>query len=230
MVNIQPMFLGAISEVYGFNAAQLGFISGAELGGGCIASLLALYWFPRLDLRKLISVALVVAVVGNLLTPLATTYSGLILVRFCTALFGTGALYAVILGVIGQMNNPEKLFASAIILQVVSVAVFMLLTPALISGGSMSGVTLLMASLMASGFYAKKYLVIASQKPSGQGANKNFGLLIWGLPGLALLGLMTFDIGIASIWAFVERLGSEAGLSMDESGLALTVGSPAGPC
>ena len=228
VVNIQPMFLGAISEVYGFNAAQLGFISGAELGGGCIASLLALYWFPRLDLRKLISVALLVAVVGNLLTPLATTYSGLILVRFCTALFGTGALYAVILGVIGQMNNPEKLFASAIILQVVSVAVFMLLTPVLISGGSMSGVTLLMASLMASGFYAKKYLVIASQKPSGQGANKNFGLLIWGLPGLALLGLMTFDIGIASIWAFVERLGSQAGLSMDESGLALTVGSAIG--
>ena len=55
VVNIQPMFLGAISEVYGFNAAQLGFISGAELGGGCIASLLALYWFRRCCFGMLVS-------------------------------------------------------------------------------------------------------------------------------------------------------------------------------
>jgi predicted MFS family arabinose efflux permease len=228
VVNIQPMFLGAISEVYGFDAAQLGFISGAELGGGCIASLLALYWFPRLNLSKLISVALVVSVVGNLVTPMATTYTSLLIVRFCTALFGTGVLYAIILGVIGQMQNPEKLFASAIILQVVSVAVFMLLTPELISEGSMTGVTLLMAALMASGFYAKNYLVIVSHKASDHAASKSLGLLLWGLPGLALLGLVAFDVGISSIWAFVERLGGEAGLSMDDSGLALAAGSGIG--
>jgi len=228
VVNIQPMFLGAIAEVYGFNAAQLGFISGAELGGGCIASLLALYWFPRLDLSKLIALALTVAVAGNLLTPMATSYNSLLLIRFCTALFGTGVLYAIILGLIGQMRSPEKLVAYAIVLQVVSVAGFMIITPKLLTEDSMAGVTLLMSALMATGFYAKKHLVIGKCNPADQPLKHNFRPLFLGLPGLALLGLTAFDIGISSIWAFVERLGGEAGLSMDDSGIALAVGSSIG--
>ncbi len=228
VANIQPMFLGAIAEVYGFNGSQLGFIGGAELGGGCLASICALYWFPRVDLGKVITLALVVSVLGNLLTPVATNYYSFLLVRFCTALFGTGVLYAIILGVIGQMNNPERLIASAIILQVASVAAFMILIPVLVASGGMTPVTLCVAALMATGLYVKRYLVIPTDESPDKPIIGSLRTLIWGLPGLALLGIVVFDTGISSIWAFAERLGSGAGFSMSDSGMALAIGSVVG--
>ena len=228
VANIQPMFLGAIAELYGFSGSQLGFIGGAELAGGCLTSICALYWFPRVDLGKTITLALAVSVLGNLLTAVATDYYSLLVLRFTTALFGTGVLYAIILGVIGQMNNPERIIASAIVLQVFCVAVFMMLIPLLVAGNSMSPVALCVAALMASGFYAKKYILIATDQQPVKPGIGSLRTLIWGLPGLAMLGIMAFDMGISSVWAFAERLGNDAGFSMAESGKALAIGSAVG--
>ena len=51
IANIQPIFLGALADTFALGGRQLGFISGAELGGSCLASLSAAYWFPRFRLR-----------------------------------------------------------------------------------------------------------------------------------------------------------------------------------
>ena len=223
-LNIQPMFLGALSVSYDFNASQLGFLGGAELGGACLASLFALYWFPRLNLSRVAFLALLVAVLGNLLTGWVTNFSYLIVLRFFTAFFGVGMLNALILGLVGLLKNPERVIAIAIICQVLSISVAMVGIPLLLERWEMKGIAICLALVFMSGFCALKFLFRGKSLILGNlSLDNNYITRI--LPMVLLAGLIVFSIGVGSIWAFLERIGNGAGFSMTDTGQALALGS-----
>ena len=218
--NIQPIFLGVLAETFSLDGRQLGFIGGAELGGSCLASLSAPYWFPRLRLRRVAFVALLVVLAGNLITSWVTDYSQLLLVRSTIGFLGSGVLYAITLGLIGQLANPDRVIAIAIILQVISLAVGMAAVPILIDRWQLPGVTSALALLFSTGFFLlhllPERLEIRNIPESAPGDLKF-------LPGALLASLIVFSIGLGGVWAFMERIGNSAGFSMVDIGNALAV-------
>lgn len=220
IANIQPIFLGALAETFSLSGRQVGFIGGAELGGSCLASLSAAYWFPRLQLRKVAFFAISVGLAGNLATSWVTDYSQLLMVRFAIGLLGSGVLYAMTLGLIGQLENPDRVIAIAIIFQVLSLAVGMATVPLLMARWQLSGVTAALALLFCTGFFLlhllPERLGIQSVRESAPGDFKF-------LPGALLACLIVFSVGLGGVWAFMERIGNSAGFSMVDIGNALAV-------
>ena len=222
--NIQPMFLGALSVSYNFDATQLGFLGGAELGGACLASVCALYWFPRVNLRRVAFFALLVAVLGNLLTGWITNFSYLIILRFFTSFFGAGMLNALVLGLVGFLKNPERVLAIAIICQVFSISLAMVGIPLLLERWEMKGVAICLTLIFMTGFWALKFLfrgkslILGNSSLDGDSVTRI-------LPLVLLVGLIVFSVGVGSIWAFLERIGHVSGFSMADTGQALALGS-----
>ena len=218
--NIQPIFLGVLAETFSLDGRQLGFIGGAELGGSCLASLSAPYWFPRLRLRRVAFVALIVGLAGNLITSWITDYSQLLLVRFTIGFLGSGVLYAMTLGLIGQLANPDRVIALAIIFQVISLAVGMAAVPILMDRWQLPGVTSALALLFFTGFFLLHLLperLEIRNVPEAAPGDLKF------LPGALLASLIVFSVGLGGVWAFMERIGNSAGFSMVDIGNALAV-------
>ena len=65
-----PLLTGQLVDVYGFGDAKAGLISSWYCGAGFVASVIAFYWLPRWDRRKVLLVALVL---GTVLARLGTT-------------------------------------------------------------------------------------------------------------------------------------------------------------
>lgn len=223
IANIQPMFLGALATSFELNAQQLGFLGGAELAGSCMASLSAAFWFPRFHLRRVALLALAVAVSGNLLTSWVDQYELLLCLRFTTAFLGAGVIYALTLGLIGHVPNPDRIIAIAIVVQVLSLAAGMVTIPLLLAQWQLPGMMLALALLFSSGFLLVPLLPARAQT-NGAGAEHPPATGVpWLLPAALLLTLVVFSIGLGSIWAFLERMGASAGFAMADIGKALAV-------
>ena len=223
VANIQPMFLGGLATAFNLNAQQLGFLGGAELAGSCLASLCAPLWFTRVNLRRVAMFALLVAVCGNLMTSWTANYLPLLCLRFVTAFLGAGVIYSMALGLIGQVKNPDRLIAIAIILQVLSLALGMATIPLLLEHWQLPGMMVTLSLLFATGFLLLPF--IPQQAPP----QENDGIVPvatggeWFLPVALLLSLVLFSIGLGAIWAFLERMGASAGFAMADIGKALAV-------
>lgn len=225
IANIQPIFLGALADTFTLDGRQLGFISGAELGGSCLASLSAAYWFPRFRLRRVALFALSVALAGNLLTSWVTNYSQLLMVRFTIGCFGSGVIYAMTLGLIGQLARPDRIIAIAIVFHVLSLAAGMVAVPVLMDRWQLHGVTTTVALLFSTGLFVVHLL------PERLGIQKTREATTGGrnfLPGALLASLIVFSAGLGGVWAFMERIGSSAGFSTTDISSALAVSALVG--
>ena len=218
--NIQPVFLGALAETFGLSGRQLGFVGGAELGGSCLASLTAIYWFQRAQIRTLAVFAIAVAAVGNIMSTWAVDYSALLLARFTIGFLGSGVLYAFTLGLIGQLENPDRLIAIAIVTQVVSLAIGMACVPLLMARWGLMGVTCTLALLFLTALICVPLLPMRAR--AERVLSKESGRLAF-LPLGLLLSLIIFCVGLGAVWPFIERMGNSAGFSMVEVGNALAL-------
>lgn len=218
--NILPVFLGALANTFELDAQQLGFLGGVELGGVALASLTAAFWFRRVDLRLAAIFAIGFGIAGNLLTSWVTDYSELLILRFLTGFLGSGVLYALTLGLIGRVSHPERVIAIAIVLQVASLAVGISAVPLLIEKWELPGVTIGLAMVFCTG------LLLVGRIPrrlqdrkvlEGSAGSTNL------IPVAFLGSLIVFSIGLGSVWAFLERIGSAAGFELANIGIALAV-------
>ncbi len=224
ILNVQPVFLGALAETFNLNGQQLGLLSGAELGGSFLASLSAAYWFPRALLRIVALCAILAGIFGNLLTSFAADYGQLVAIRFFTGLFGSGMLYAVALGLMGQLHQPDRVIGVAIFVQVLSLAIGLTLIPVLMTQWQLPGVTVSLALLFSTGLLLFKFLPLKGRVfATSSLAQTQMAKRSWVLSVTLILSLIIFSLGLGSLWAFLDRFGDQAGFDTIEIGSALAV-------
>lgn len=217
---IQPIFLGALAEALTLSAQQLGFLGGAELAGISLISLSAFYWFPRVNLRPVVLFAVVCAISGNLLTTWVSDFPLLLALRFCSGFFGTGVLYAISIGLIGQTQNPDRLIAIAVVTQISFAAIAMTSIPLLLERWQLPGMTFSLALLFSTGVFVVAQLPTRAAVKAVTAVSKTPH---WIPPVVMLGGLTIFSVGINSVWAFLERIGNSSGFTMNDIGAALAV-------
>jgi len=185
-----------------------------------LASVTAVIWLRKVDLRLAAIVSIGFGIAGNLLTTGANDYSELVLLRFLTGFLGSGVLYSLTLGLIGQVNHPERVIAIAIVLQVTSLAVGIPAVPLLMEKWGLPGVTVGLALVFLTG------LLLVGKIPKRLQDRKGLEASAGGinyLPVAFLGSLIIFCVGLGSVWAFLERIGSAAGFESTNIGLALGV-------
>lgn len=220
LANIQPIYLGALAQVHGYSAQQLGMIGGIELLGAALASLLAPFWFGRFDIKTVATLALLIALVGNAITAWINQFEWLLITRFVVGALGAGTLYALVLGLIGQVSNPDRTIAVAIMAQIISMAVAMIGLPLLLSQFALPGFFLAIAACFSLG------LLLVSRLPDDtRPANNNQDAATTGFyPYSLLLCMALFCVAIGGAWAFMERIGADINLPIEDVGQALAFG------
>jgi predicted MFS family arabinose efflux permease len=225
--NIQPMYLGALADHLGYSAEQLGVIAGLEVAGSALAGVAATAWVRRLDWRRVAFVALLALVGGNAVSAFVVDFPTMVVVRFLTGFFGVGTCYALSIAALGDTRATERNFGFAVVLQVGLAVVGFALLPAFIESGgaavvflALAGVALLLVPL--TGLLPRGGRPDAAARPAAVASP--LPISIW----LALACQGVWYLGLGGVWAFVERIGVDAGLAGEDIGYALALGMTVG--
>ena len=214
---VMPMYVGALSEDYGFTNSQIGYLISIELGSAALASLTALFWLRQVNWRTVLLVFLVLLAAANVLSiVVGGAYEKLLLIR-AVAGFSAGAMMAIALAALGDTQNQDRNFAFGVMGQLGISGCLLLVLPYFIgSWGAASVFTVFLAACVIA-IPLARWLPSTGKAPDVTGISERRSLLpLWGLAGSAAI-----FVGQAAVWAFIERMGSAAGLSPGTIGVAL---------
>lgn len=224
--NIQPMYLGALADHLGFSAEQLGLIAGGEVAGGALAGIAATFWIRRWNWQRVAFTALLVLGVGNLVSAYVTDFESLLVVRFLTGFFGIGTNYALAIAALSDTHHTERNFSIAVVVQVsVAIAGFTLL-PAFIGESGTPAVFLPLAAVAIALIPFLKLLPAGGQKTVAA-SSESVTTPSWPI-WFALACQCVWYLGLGGVWAFMERIGVNAGVDAAGIGNALAIGMAVG--
>lgn len=213
----QPMVVGVYADLLGFDIQQGSLVIIAEIAGGALASILAMFWINRINWRHAVLFALACVIGGNVFTSLQTDAGIITALRFAVGFFGQGTAFAIGISMIGNTADPDRNFGFVIAAQVAfGVLALATLRPLVDMQQSIGGMYLPLAALA---FVAVALLKGVPAGPAERDAHAaEQGSSSLALPLTGLVAMLIWCCGLGAIWTFVERIGVEGGL---ESALAL---------
>lgn len=229
ILTMAPAIVGGYISQLGFSPQQAGYLISADMAGVGFATLPALLWINRLNWRHVARTALLLMVVGNLLTASLDSFSFLLITRSFTGL-AAGTIVSLCLASIGQTRDPDRVFGLWIVAQLIIGAAGLALFPHILAlWGFQSIFIVLAAALFALSFFVSPLpvsgaggKVTAAQSPE---ALIKYRLIF---AACGILGVLCFYIGQSSIWAFLGRIGVAYQLDAEFISYALSLSSFAG--
>jgi len=247
-----PLLTGQLVDVYHFGDAKAGLISSWYCGAGFVASVIAFYWLPRWDRRKVLLVALVLGLVAELSSLFVHAYAALAAGRVVTG-FAAASITCLVLSAITRSRRAEHLYGLyTATISLCAAAGFIGLSYALPAMRSALGDGALFAffsvvwalGLVAAAFVPRGTTSDAAEEPEAGGAAAKAAAAAGSAadgtvrgearPGLKILSpaviiLMAspviFYIANGGSWAFLGRVGTWTGLSDGQVGIALAIGN-----
>jgi len=218
--NILPLFLGAASDSLALSDTQLGFLGSAYLGGYGVMIAAGFFWVDRWPWRRSLATALLGA--ATLFVAVGFTQD-FTLVAMLIAGSGVclGTLYGLGYPAIARLPNPERLIGIKMAAEALLGMSLLLILPTLVVGAwGFRGLVWVLGGLCLIGLAAVPIFPQPSELPpedkiDAPSANDRRSVFL-GLGGLAL-----YTAGMTGIWAFVERLGVEAGFGAGQIGAVL---------
>jgi len=221
---IMPIVPGVLMAQYGFSPEVAAGVISAEVGGGALASIFAMFWIAKVNWRTAILAALSVVVAGNILSVYITDPSMLTALRFGVGFFGQGTAFAIGIAMIGTTSDPDKNFGFVIAAQVGFGVIALLSLQRLVNAfDSIGGIYLPLAALALLGLLLVRNLPTGfAAKPEHHSAEPSGSLL---LPVLGLIIMLIWCCGLGSMWTFVGQIGVASGLDPVLAQQALAVSS-----
>jgi len=176
-----PMAIGIYVDTLGFTLEQGNTIMIAEVAGGAIASILAIFWVAKINWRKAIFFALTCVIVGNALTVMQTDSGLITLIRFVVGFLGQGTAFAIGISIIGNTSDPDRNFGFVIAAQVAfGVITLIVIRPLVDQFNSIGGMYIPLAALAAVALLFLKFVPegAASQEQHGDGQGGSLALPI----------------------------------------------------
>jgi predicted MFS family arabinose efflux permease len=213
----QPMVVGVYIDLLGFSLEQGSLIIVAEVAGGALASILAMFWINRINWRIALAFALICVVVGNVITTTQTDVNVITILRFIVGFLGQGTAFAIGISIIGNTSHPDRNFGFVIASQVLfGVVTLFTLRPLVEQYHSIGGMYVPLAVLAAATLLILKYVPTGSAHHEAASRESLAGSMM--LPLTGLVAMLIWCCGLGAMWAFIERIGVDGGL---ESVLAL---------
>ncbi|MDP6437189.1 MAG: hypothetical protein QF790_11145 [Gammaproteobacteria bacterium] len=221
---IQPMIIPIYAGLLGFTDQEGLNILIAEVGGGALASIIAIFWINKINWRLATTVALVCVIVGNLLTTVQTDPATIMWIRLIVGFLGQGTAFAIGISIIGNTSDPDRNFGFVISCQVAFGVVALATLPLLTAQfANIGGMYMPLAALAAVGLLFIKFVpagpahreAVASDSPGGSLA----------LPITGLVAMLIWCCGLGAMWGFIALIGEAGGLDSVLSLRALSISS-----
>lgn len=221
ILGLQPILLGALLTEGRVTYDELALIATAEILAIGIGSAVFAFIFSTTRMRTKTAVLFVLTAIGQYLSAGAPDPMMLLGVRAATGLV-EGALVAVAVEWIARAAHPQRLGGHFVLLQTLaqSIAAAMLALAVVPAYGSFGGFVLLaviaLASLSTIAFITDDYGPLAAQAETGTRPRSKVA------PVLSLAVVFTFYLFIGAIWAFLEPLGVQYGVSAATVGVLVS--------
>jgi MFS family permease len=236
MFNVLPVFIGALAEEFAFSESQLGDVIASFNVAFTLAAVSALVWVRKVNWQIASIVGLVISIASFIAMTGSADYAFILSLTASVGL-GMGMLYALVMAILGDSDNPDKAFGLKLGLETVPGAICLFVLPALVYPSfGFEGVVLCLACLLfllglstfwlptrgEKSFDTKSVAIDSSAlKRNSQYTSKSKNNL---LSGLALFSSLAFFTGIIASWGFLELLADSKELSSGEVGQVLSVG------
>lgn len=224
---LMPLVVGAFSDSGTFTEQQVGFLTAADVAGILIASMSAFFWVRRCHWQRWMQISLLLFIAMNLLTLLTSLFPALLLVRFLAGI-GCGIGYSIALAALGDRPNPDKAFGAMVTVQVVFGTLGFWVLPHITGLWGYQGLFQFFNL-----FLVLALILVSIASPADENKKAQslppFGRIY--LPILfVFMGVVAYYFAQGTVWAYLERIGVAAGLSVAEVGAILGWGFAISAC
>jgi predicted MFS family arabinose efflux permease len=214
-----PLLIGAMVADRGFTDQQAGLVASADLAGYAVMTFVTAMFLINRNWRRMALVGVAIMFVANIATTFVETAVAFAAVRFLSGI-GAGILAAIATVSLGQSDKPDRnygfLFAASLLFGTAGLWGL----PLLLDRVGLNGAYVVIALLaVAVGFVSPA--LPASGTPQTQASGNSSGDRSWTLAGLVLLSIALFWTQQNALYAYMERIGNAAGLSVQFIGFTL---------
>ena len=218
ILNLQPLFIGSAGREFELNDVELGYFASWPLLASVLVFSTAPIWLYRFSLRALLFFGSALSIIALIAM---SSVSAIVPLTMCFALYvvGVSIVQVPALVALGQMPDAESAFGVYVAASVVLAGALAFFIPAVVEPMfGFRGFLILIAITTAISIL---FINPLSSQPlrteeDGSSALDNS---VWTIRVIiSLLGLAVFYLGIMAAWAFLERVGEQAGM---EDGAAL---------
>jgi predicted MFS family arabinose efflux permease len=217
-----PSYVGAIADVLHLSDQQLGILGSADLAGIALATATGPWWVRRARWRRVAHVSLGLFLVTNLLGFVVHSFMPLVLLRVIAGL-SAGTAFTVALAGIVDTRRADRNTGLMVCMQVVFAAIGVYAIDVVPTAHRLDAVYgYILVWLVPLFVLSLKYF------PDDPGDRLAQGAVDWrriaGPGAAAVLGAGFYFLMIGAVWGYLEGVAREAGLTLDQTGEALSVG------
>jgi MFS transporter, UMF2 family, putative MFS family transporter protein len=222
MFMILPSFVGALGDVLHLPAERLGLLGSADLAGIAISTATAAWWLRRVSWRRSIALSLGAFFVVNVLCIGVRSFEGLLALRLLAGVCA-GAAYAVALAGLIDTRKVDRNTGLMVCSQVVLAALGVYATDVVPMAWRLDAVYIyILAWLVPTLLVSWRYF---PQDPDDRPATVAIDWRRLAGPGsAAVLGSGLYFLMIGAVWGYLEGVARSAGLSLEQTGEALSLG------
>lgn len=221
-----PAVAGQLQIQMGLGPTQTGDLFAVELGAMSIASLPALYWIKKLNLRMTSLSFGLVFIAGNIVSGYVTTYEHLVVVRGLTSLAG-GSLMVLAMTLAARTTNRDRVFGMWTAGQIAFGAIGLAVFPRFFDSFGVAVVYWTLAVLMILALPLLRFLPSHALTPlkaqGGHAPRLNLHKTLMGLTAL-----LVFYIGLSAVWTFLGGIAETAHIDPQTLGMILSVATMVG--
>ncbi len=219
--NLLPVTLGSAADAYSLSDQQLGLLGSSLLTGWLIATVPAFFYMHLLNRKWVTVFGVILAAAGSIVSIFFESIAVLYL-SWAIAGFGMALIYCVSIQLIAELGDLERSFGYKIVAEVTGGAMLLYIFPVfIISIWHYAGASYGLALTYASALFFLRWITPFQPKEHARSENKGetAPLAAW----IALFSLLVFLSGITGLWAFLERIGTDVGVSSDQMGIFLSI-------
>jgi predicted MFS family arabinose efflux permease len=215
---LQPGFVQGLVAHLGLSEQQAGLIASAEMFGLAATTVLLSFVSTKVTWRKFVTICLFICVIGNLVSLGQSDFNTLRVIRFITGL-GSGGIISLTFTMMGLTERSDRNFGYIVVWVLTYGAFGLLLMPQAYATVGMNGVLVFFSAFCALGLAFVKHLPDSGDHVEISGEPAHFST---SLKGLTLAAILSYNIAIGIVWAYLFLVGLEAGMGEQAVANALT--------
>lgn len=221
---LMPGLLGAFVDQLGLTETQAGYVCAMNLFGMMLGALLSVVLVQKINVRTGLVWSACFMLVTEITSSFLPDYMPLMTIRFFN-----GISIGIVAGMAGpgiaNVKKPDQAIAVASMLQYLMAAVGLTVLPYIFASTGMAGAYYLLAGFAVTLLLSIKLFpvpAVASGQPQTNKTGSSQSLLKKHII-IALVSLLIFYISNSSLWAYLDRIGVNAGIPVETVGFYLSV-------
>ena len=219
---IAPVLVGSAMDSLGLSSDEAGLLIAAYFGGYTVITVSAVLWLSRVNMRKTAWMSSIVLVLGLLIATMQTTLTGSVVAMFVAGT-GAGMLYGIAITVIGQSDDPDRYFGFALAAQLLLGSGLLFAGPAWIGpnwgyDGILIATALFVLLMSLTDNWTPEAIAEGPVTAGGSRIQLPISMVLIGVAAV-----LVWFTGYSGVYAFIERIGVNGGLSGHQIGLVLSL-------